>query len=188
MPDGLVVRPIGTRHDRRSASGRPRARRSATTATRRSGPRRTGRRSRATSRTCSTWVIAFDGDEIAGGIWNRIDPAENAHHGRRTRRPRRPSGRGARWRRRGLAKALIARSLVALRDRGMTSAALDVDGANPNQAMSLYLGQGFEITTSCDRLAKAAADATASERTTGVTMTTITQIPATVEATSPISA
>ncbi len=93
------------------------------------------------------WVIAFDGDEVAGGIWNRIDEAENAYHGR-DRGVLQTVWTGTRWRRRGLARALIARSLVTLRDRGMTSAALDVDGANPNQAMDLYLAHGFEITTS----------------------------------------
>ena len=49
LPDGLVVRPSPRPSGGRS--GRPRAKRSATTATSRSGPRRTGRRSRATSRT-----------------------------------------------------------------------------------------------------------------------------------------
>ena len=95
----------------------------------------------------SPWVIAFDGDEVAGGILNRIDAVANAHHGW-SRGVLQTVWTGAGWRRRGLARALIARSLVTLRDLGMTSAALDVDGANPNQAMNLYLSQGFEITTS----------------------------------------
>ena len=92
------------------------------------------------------WVIAFDGDEIAGGVEGRIDPAENAHHGRErglvegvwVRRP---------WRRRGLARALLGRALVRLRDHGMTSAYLGVDGLNPNQAMTLYEGLGFAISS-----------------------------------------
>ena len=92
------------------------------------------------------WIVAFDGDEVAGGVLGRIDPGENAHHGRErglvaavfTRRP---------WRRRGLARALIARSLVRLRDHGMTSAYLGVDGLNPNQAMTLYESLGFEAAT-----------------------------------------
>jgi GNAT superfamily N-acetyltransferase len=92
----------------------------------------------------SLWIVAFEGDEIAGGVLGKIDPAENEHHGRErgivaavfTRRP---------WRRRGLARALIARSLVRLRDHGMTSAYLGVDGLNPNQAMHLYEDLGFEI-------------------------------------------
>jgi len=115
----------------------------------------------------STWVIAFEGDEVAGGIWNRIDDKENAYHGR-LRGVLQTVWTGARWRRRGLAKALIVRSLVVLRERGMTSAALDVDGANPNQAMSLYLGQGFEITTSATDWRKPLSPVP-SERLTGAT-------------------
>lgn len=92
-------------------------------------------------------AIAFDGDEVAGGILNTIDEAGNTHHGR-ARGTLASVWTGARWRRRGVAKALIARSLVRLRERGMTSAYLDVDGANPNQAMDLYSSLGFEIATS----------------------------------------
>lgn len=94
----------------------------------------------------SLWVVAFDGQEIAGAVRGKIDPAENAHHGRErgiaasvfTRRP---------WRRRGLARALLARCLVRLRDHGMTSAWLGVDGLNPNQAMTLYGSLGFETAS-----------------------------------------
>ncbi len=93
------------------------------------------------------WAIAFDGDEVAAGVQGRIDPDENAHHGTLqgyidgvwTRPP---------YRRRGLARALLARVLVLLRERGMTSAFLGVDGLNPNQAMSLYESIGFEIRSS----------------------------------------
>jgi mycothiol synthase len=95
----------------------------------------------------SLWIVAFDGDEVAGGIWNAIDAAENAHHGR-DRGILSGVWTGASWRRRSLAKALIVRSLVRLRDRGMTSAYLGVDGANPNQAMDLYAGLGFEVANS----------------------------------------
>ncbi len=95
----------------------------------------------------SLWVIAFDGDDVAGGILNTIDAAAMAHHGR-SRGTLASVWTGARWRRRGVAKALIARSLVRLRERGMTSAYLGVDGANPNQAMDLYASLGFEIATS----------------------------------------
>ena len=92
----------------------------------------------------SLWVIAFDGDEIAGGIINGIDPAQNEALGIQrgwlnsvfTRRP---------WRRRGLATALIAHSLVVLRDRGMTSAALGVDSDNQSGALGLYEGMGFAV-------------------------------------------
>ena len=49
------------------------------------------------------------------------------------------------WRRRGLAGALIGRSLVLLRDRGMTSAALSVDADNPTRALGLYEAAGFAV-------------------------------------------
>ena len=92
----------------------------------------------------SLWVVAFDGDEIAGGVVNIVDPEENAQTGNRRGYVEAVFTRPA-WRRRGLARALVAESLVRLRDRGMTSALLGVDGANPNQAMTLYEDIGFEI-------------------------------------------
>ena len=92
----------------------------------------------------SLWLIAWDGDEVAGGVWNTIHPAENEAHGVRrgwldsvfTRRP---------WRKRGLASALIGRSLTLLRERGMTSAILGVDVDNPTGALGLYEGAGFVV-------------------------------------------
>ena len=114
----------------------------------------------------SLWLIAFDGDEVAGGVQGKIDPQENAHHGRErglidavyTRRA---------WRRRGLARALIARGLVRLRDHGMTSAYLGVDGLNPNQAIDLYTSLGFEIaSTSYDWTKPLPADAAPPPETT----------------------
>ena len=111
---------------------------------------------RPASRTRRCGSSRFDGDEIAGAVLGKIDPAENAHHGRErgivdavfTRR------RGVDA---GLARALIARALVRLRDHGMTSAYLGVDGLNPNQAMTLYGSLGFEIETEEHRLDQAAA-------------------------------
>lgn len=89
-------------------------------------------------------LIAWDGDQVAGGVINAIYAEENEALGLRrgwldsvfTRRP---------WRRRGLAKALIARSLHLLRDRGMDIAALGVDADNPTGALGLYESFGFEV-------------------------------------------
>ena len=92
----------------------------------------------------SLWVIAFDGDDIAGGVVNIIDPEENAETGVAQGYVEAVFTRPA-WRRRGLARSLVARSLRRLRERGMSSAMLGVDGANPNQAMTLYEDVGFEI-------------------------------------------
>lgn len=92
----------------------------------------------------SLFVVAWDGDEIAGGVVNQINETENAAFNRRrgwlqsvfVRRP---------WRRRGLGKAVVLRSLQVLRDRGMTSAGLGVDADNPTGALGLYTGTGFEV-------------------------------------------
>jgi mycothiol synthase len=92
----------------------------------------------------SLWRVAWDGDEVAGVCSNWIYPAENERLGVRrgwleqvsVRRP---------WRRRGLARALIAASLRAFRDRGMTEGALGVDAENPTGALGLYEGLGFRV-------------------------------------------
>jgi mycothiol synthase len=90
----------------------------------------------------SLWRVAWDGDQVAGMVLNYINQEENAHFGRlrgytediAVRRP---------WRRRGLARALIAQSLAALKQRGMTAAALGVDAENPTGALRLYESLGF---------------------------------------------
>ena len=92
----------------------------------------------------SLWLVAFDGEEIAGGVLNGIHVLED---GTRqgwldsvfTRRP---------WRRRGLARALIARSLGLLRGQGLDAAYLGVDSENPNQALTLYESNGFRVVSS----------------------------------------
>ena len=91
----------------------------------------------------SLWQIAWDGDEVAGLVINAILPHENEATGNKvgwlesvaTRRP---------WRRRGVAGALIARSLRVLGERGMETAALGVDTESPTGALSLYESFGFQ--------------------------------------------
>ncbi len=90
------------------------------------------------------WIIAFDGDEVAGGILNGIHVSPEGDRSGWldsifTRRP---------WRRRGLARALIARSLVLLRERGFGSASLGVDLTNPHQAFALYESYRFRVVSS----------------------------------------
>ena len=92
----------------------------------------------------SLWVIAWDGDEVAGGVINAIEIEENAMLGLQqgwlhsvfTRRQ---------WRKRGLANALINRSLEAIRDRGMDTGILGVDADNPTGALGLYERNGFVV-------------------------------------------
>ena len=90
------------------------------------------------------WVVAWDGDEVAGGVINAIHREENAAigvergwlHSVYTRRQ---------WRKRGLANALIARSLVLLRERGLDYGILGVDADNPTGALGLYERNGFSV-------------------------------------------
>ena len=92
------------------------------------------------------WQVAWDGDQVAGMVLNFIDTAENKDNHRlrgytETICVRRP------WRRRGLARALIARSLGMLRELGMTEAALGVDADNPNGALQLYESMGYQVVS-----------------------------------------
>lgn len=92
----------------------------------------------------SMWQVAWDGEEVAGSVMPGIYPAENAALGLKVgwldhvsvRRP---------WRGRGVASALIARSLAVLRDQGMELASLGVDTENPTGALALYERHGFFV-------------------------------------------
>jgi GNAT superfamily N-acetyltransferase len=89
-----------------------------------------------------SWVVAWHGDEVVGGVLGRVDEAENEAKGRRrgyverifTRRP---------WRTRGIAGALICEALRNFRARGMREGALAFDADNPSGAGSLYASLGF---------------------------------------------
>ncbi len=93
------------------------------------------------------WQVAWDGDEVAGLVLVTINEAANARFGRREGVLDSVAVRRA-WRRRGLARALIVRALVALRDHGETRATLGVDIDNPNEALGLYTSCGFVIQAS----------------------------------------
>ncbi len=92
----------------------------------------------------SLWRVAWDGDEVAGMVRSYIDPGTNEITGRLTGWTEHISVRRP-WRRRGLARALLAESLRAVRDRGMTDASLGVDAGNENGALRLYESMGFVV-------------------------------------------
>lgn len=89
------------------------------------------------------WQIAWDGDRVAGIIRNFIDYRQNEQF-KRKRGYTEDISVGREWRRRGLARALLARSFQTLKEQGMTEAALSVDTENPNGALQLYQSMGFE--------------------------------------------
>jgi ribosomal protein S18 acetylase RimI-like enzyme len=90
------------------------------------------------------WQVAFDGDRIAGQILNYLGEVES-------------DGSRIGWtegisvqpehRRRGLARALLARSIRIIRDAGATCAGLGVDLRNPNHAADLYQSMGYRIVS-----------------------------------------
>lgn len=94
--------------------------------------------------TTDLWVVAWDGDEVAGSVQTWIWLHENERLGVRrgwlesisVRRP---------WRRRGLARAMTAEALRRLKSAGMEEAMLGVDADNPTGALGLYEGLGFLV-------------------------------------------
>jgi ribosomal protein S18 acetylase RimI-like enzyme len=91
------------------------------------------------------WKVAFDraSGEVAGMVLNFINQNENEDYNRNrgytegisVRRP---------WRRQGLARALLTRSLQMFQEMGMAEAALGVDSQNLSGAFRLYESVGFK--------------------------------------------
>ena len=90
------------------------------------------------------WKIAWDDEGVAGQVKSFINTAQNEEHGLR-RGWTEAISTSRRWRRRGLAKALIVESIRELATRGMTDVALGVHTENPNGAFDLYSGLGYEV-------------------------------------------
>lgn len=93
------------------------------------------------------WQIAWDINlnEVAGQVRTFINTAENDKYNRKrgytefisVSRP---------WRKRGLARALIAISLRLQKERGMTESALGADSENLSDATRVYEDCGFRVT------------------------------------------
>jgi ribosomal protein S18 acetylase RimI-like enzyme len=90
------------------------------------------------------WQIAWDGDQVAGMVLNYItrepegaaQPTTAWTEDICVRRP---------WRRRGLARALLARSMRMFREMGFTQTSLGVDLNNAESARQLYESMGYQI-------------------------------------------
>lgn len=90
------------------------------------------------------WKVAWDDEGVAGQVRSFIDTAENEAFGR-ARGWTEDISTARRWRRRGVAKALIVESIRELASRGMTEVALGVHTENPNGAYELYASLGYEV-------------------------------------------
>ena len=88
------------------------------------------------------WLIAFDGDEIAGVSTCWTEMAESPKMGLvdnlGVRRP---------WRRRGLAYALLRQSFHELYKKGKSSVRLGVDATSLTRATALYEKAGMHVIT-----------------------------------------
>jgi mycothiol synthase len=85
------------------------------------------------------WFLAFDGSELAGFslCWNERRP-NTGHVG--------VLGVRRRWRRRGLATALLQHSFQEFRSRGRAAVDLSVDGENISGAVAVYERAGMRVT------------------------------------------
>ena len=93
----------------------------------------------------SLWKVAWDGDQVAGMVLSFINQDENREYNRKRGYTEEISVRRP-WRKRGLARSLIVQSLYAIKDRGMTEAALGVDANNLSGALRLYESVGYHVT------------------------------------------
>ncbi len=90
------------------------------------------------------WQVAWEGKDVVGMVLNFVNENENQAYERLrgytedicVRKP---------WRRQGVAGALIARSLLMLREMGFTEAALGVDTQNRTGALRLYESLGYRV-------------------------------------------
>jgi len=88
------------------------------------------------------WQVAWEGSRVVGTVLNFIDTEENREYHRR-RGWTEDISTARSWRRRGVASALIARSLIMLKEKGMEEAALGVDTQNLCGALHLYERMGY---------------------------------------------
>ena len=89
------------------------------------------------------WQVAWVGDEVVSSVMNYIDQDFNQKFNKKRGWTEDISTCKA-WRRRGIAKALIVRSMQMHKERGMREVALSVDTDNPTGALKLYQDLGYE--------------------------------------------
>ena len=80
------------------------------------------------------WLIAWDGEELVGGIEATETPS-GGYMGELFVRPP--------WRGRGIGRALLLQECAELRRRGVPCAYFAVDAANPTGALRLFDSVGF---------------------------------------------
>lgn len=92
------------------------------------------------------WQVAWHGEQIVGSMLNYVLDVENKTYNRARGYVSEMAVREG-WRRRGIARAMLARTLEMYRDRGMTEAALGLDGQDPGGCRALCESIGFRIVS-----------------------------------------
>ncbi|HEV2707867.1 MAG TPA: GNAT family N-acetyltransferase [Pyrinomonadaceae bacterium] len=92
------------------------------------------------------WEVAWDiaTNQVAGQVRAFINQAENEKYNRRRGYTEFISV-GRHWRKQGIARALIVRSLRRQKEEGMTESALGVDSENGSGATRVYEACGFRV-------------------------------------------
>lgn len=90
-------------------------------------------------------VIAWDGDQVAGGSLNTLGQKAELRMGRNTGWVNLLFVRRA-WRGRGLGRALLAATMAGATRLGHTALGLNVDAENLTGAVHLYEAAGFRVT------------------------------------------
>ena len=88
------------------------------------------------------WQVAWDGDEVVGSVQNFIASEENELEHRMRGYTEAISVRRE-WRGRGIASALICRSMAMFKAINMDEVVLTADTQNPTGAMRLYTALGY---------------------------------------------
>jgi mycothiol synthase len=92
------------------------------------------------------WQVAWDGAQVVGSILNYVVEEENRIYNRARGYVSDMAVR-ADWRKRGIARALLARSLKMYRDQGMTEAGVALDGEDPGGCVQLCESMGFAVVS-----------------------------------------
>lgn len=101
----------------------------------------------------SLWTLAWDGDELAGFV-----SAFPQSEGNRRLGTVEELGVRARWRRRGLAEALLLTAFHDLARRGLPRVRLGVDAANVAGALRLYEKVGMHVVARWNNWVRAVSD------------------------------
>lgn len=100
----------------------------------------------ADARDTGLWVVAWDGDEVAGLIVNERQDDGGVDSPWVAVR--------AAYRGKGLAAALLARSLTTMREHGVRTAAIRTVAENPHHTVALYERAGYRVVQRMPRFRK----------------------------------